>query len=104
MKPSKTSSCQTDRHPNIPYSVTLPLPPIFNSDLCLYSPRIRTLSISLPKLDSMCWVKTTPEDKLRDEAEEALNDKYDGEVRQFYLTERDRVKSGDQNQCTVGKL
>ena len=52
----------------------------------------------------MCWVKTTPEDKLRDEAEEALNDKYDGEVRQFYLTERDRVKSGDQNQCTVGKL
>ena len=93
LNPMKTKACQTDCHPEIPYDVSYPSPPIFNSDLCFFSPRIRILSRSLPSLDSICWVKTTPEDELRDEEEEALNKLYDDQFEQFYLMERDRVKN-----------
>ena len=52
------------------------------------------MSISLPSLDSICWgeINDTLED-LADQAEEALNDQYDRDIRDFYLDERERVKT-----------
>ena len=84
------NSCQTDAHPDIPYKITVPLPPIFSSQLCHKSRPIH-LSDSLPSLDSICWSK--PDGNFLDEAEEALNEQYDKEIREFYLDERDRVRA-----------
>ena len=55
--------CQTDQHPDIPYQITTPLPPIFNSMLCHKSKPIRFLSKSLPSLDCICWVKPPDENE-----------------------------------------
>ena len=85
---SQETFCQTDSHPDIPYEVNCPLPPIFSSQLCLKSRRI-FLSDSLPNLDSVCWSK--PDEDFTEEAEEALNDQYDRQIREFYEDERDRV-------------
>jgi hypothetical protein len=79
-------SSQTLANQDVPYSITEPLPPIFISQLLHHTKPIRFLSRSLPKLDSICWGKLndTFED-LADQAEEALNDQYDREIRYFYL-------------------
>jgi chromosome segregation ATPase len=83
-------ACQTDEHPDIPYKVTDKLPPIFSSQLCHHSRRIY-LSNSLPNLDSICWSK--PSENFVDEAEEALAEQYDKQVKEFYLDERERVRA-----------
>ena len=49
------------------------------------------LSRSLPSLDSICWCK--PDEDFVNDAEEALCDQYDREVRDFYLDERERVRA-----------
>ena len=82
------NASQTDQHPEIPYKVTDQLPPIFSSQLCHHSRRIY-LSNSLPNLDSICWSK--PSKDFIDEAEEALAEQYDNQVKEFYLDERERV-------------
>ena len=74
--------CQTDNHPEIPYEITTPLPPIFSSQLCYATPPIHFLSRSLPRLDKICW--SEPEDYMVDEAEEFLNFQYDQQIKQFY--------------------
>ena len=40
----------------------------------------------------MCWAQISAEDRIRDEAEEVLGDIYDEEVREFYQSERERVR------------
>ena len=46
----------------------------------------------MPSLDTICWVQQISDDeKLRDEAEEALAEHYDDQIKQFYLEERERV-------------
>ena len=37
---AETKFSQTDDHPEIPYNIEEPLPPIFSSDLCRISPKI----------------------------------------------------------------
>ena len=88
------NSCQTDAHPEIPYKITDPLPPIFSSQFCHKSRPIH-LSDSLPNLDSICWSK--PDEDFLAEAEEALNEQYDKEIRDFYWDERERVRNGRQD-------
>ena len=93
-KQSKETSSQTDTNPDIPYKITSPLPPIFSSELCYKSPMIH-LSRSLPSLDSICWCK--PDEDFVNDAEEALCDQYDREVRDFYLDERERVRAAKEH-------
>ena len=84
-----TMSCQTDAHPDIPYQITSPLPPLFGSKLCYYSRHFKSMSSSLPDL----WnVNYTTSDDLLDAAEEALAEEYEKEVDDFYLEEENRVK------------
>jgi hypothetical protein len=70
----KDTSCQTKAHPDIPYRVSSPLPPIFSLQLC-HKSRPIFLSDSLPNLDSVCWCK--PNEDFKNEAEEALAEQYD---------------------------
>ena len=86
-------STQTDSHPDAPYEITSALPPIFSSQLCHQSPQIRFLANSLPNLSTIAWIKITPEEALRDAAEDALNDQHDRQIAEFYISERDRVRN-----------
>jgi hypothetical protein len=86
---SDENSCQTDCHPDIPYRITSPLPPIFSSQLCFKSRPI-FLSKSLPNLE-MVWCRNTAED-FTDEAEEALSEMYDRQICDFYEDERECVR------------
>ena len=83
-------SCQTDSHPDIPYQITYPLPPIFSSELC-YKSRPIFLSDSLPNLASISQFK--PSYAFAEEAEIALSEQYDRQVKEFYEDERDRVRA-----------
>ena len=69
------AACQTSHHPDIPYKVTAPLPPIFNSELRTKTPRLRFMSRSHPDLDTILWCQ--PDTNYEDAAEEALNEQYD---------------------------
>ena len=76
---SETKVCQTDEHPDVPYNIQTPLPPIFSIQLChIATPPINFLSRSLPRLDKISWCQ--PEDYMVDEAEEFLNYQYDREI------------------------
>ena len=91
-KPETSSqTVHIDQHPEIPYEISEPLPPIVSSDLCHTSPRIGYLSKSLPNFHMICLV--TPDDNFQDEAEEALNEQYDRQIEEFYTSKRERVKS-----------
>ena len=94
-KPSinNSKSTQTESHPDIPYEITSPLPPIFNSQLCHHSKRILHLSNSLPNLHTIDWVKVSLEDQIRDEAEQALSDQYDRQVENFYDEARNKARA-----------
>ena len=73
-KPKHPVSCQTNHTLDIPYLVTDALPPIFGSKLCHKSKAINFMSLSLPNLSTVSWVKLTEEDILEDAAEQAMND------------------------------
>ena len=51
----KTKSSPTEPNDDIPYKITSPLPPIFNSQLCHLSKPIPYLSNSLPNLSILNW-------------------------------------------------
>ena len=84
-------SSQTDQHPEIPYKITSPLPPIFSSQLCFSTPPIHFLSRSLPQLDKFKWCQ--PEEYMVDDADEYLNDQYDQEIEDFYLEAREDART-----------
>ena len=83
---------QTQYHPDIPYSIDCALPPIFGSQLCHVSPKIHPLRASLPNLSSILWVDQDDDEDLINEAQEALADQYDREVKNFYLDEREKAR------------
>ena len=83
-------ACQTNAHPDIPYQVTSTLPPIFSSELC-YNSRPIFLSNSLPNLARMSQFQ--PTNDFTDEAEEALSEQHDRQIREFYEDERERVRA-----------
>ena len=50
------------------------------------------MSLSLPNLSTVSWVKLTEEDILEEAAEQAMNDQYDYQVEEFY---RDAKKKAE---------
>ena len=86
-------SSQTEQNLDIPYDVTSPLPPIFSSQLCYNSKRIHFLAKSLPNLSTMNWVMVTDEDQVRDEAEEALCQQYDKNIKEYYRDKHASAKA-----------
>ena len=67
---------QTSFTIDTPYCGTAPLPPIFNSKLCIQTKPVY-LSKSCPDLRMIVWVTMIEEDLFQEAAEEALNDLYD---------------------------
>jgi hypothetical protein len=82
--------CQTDSHPDIPYHITSKLPPIFSSELC-YTSRPIFIPNSLPNLASISQLTSTY--NFTDEAEEALVEQHDRQIRELYADERDCVRA-----------
>ena len=87
--PVSSEASQTDNHPDVPYQITSPLPPIFNSQLRYFTKPITFLSKSLPSLDAICWA--SPSDS-EDDIDELLSEQYDQDVKDFYTLERERVR------------
>ena len=81
--------CQTDSHPEIPYDVTAPLPPIFSLQLCHATPPINFMSRSLPRLDKIRWCE--PSEYMVDDAEEYLNYQYEQEIEEFYRDAKNKA-------------
>jgi FtsZ-binding cell division protein ZapB len=86
----KEIASQTDSHPDIPYLVTDPLPPIFSLQLRYKSRPINFLSRSIPNLSSILWCP--PDDEYCDAADEYLADQYDREIEEFYLEAREQAR------------
>ena len=93
---------QTPHHPDIPYQVASPLPPIFSSELRRKTPKLHFISRSHPDLNTILWCK--PDTDFIDEAEEALNEQYDREVQEFYSDQRDRLKAFKQENQVICTL
>ena len=101
-----SKSCQTDPSEDIPYEITAPLPPIFNSQLCHLSKRIPYLSNSLPNLSTVNWVMITEEDIIEDKAQQALNDQYDLQILDYFEEARGKSRAVRQvyDENCIGKL
>ena len=82
---SSTSSTvsQTDHHPEIPYKIDTPLPPIFSSSL-VYRSKSVFLTRSHPNLASIRWRDITEEELIEQEIDEIEMEIYDKEIRDFY--------------------
>ena len=85
-------SCQTYKHPDIPYQITLPLPPMFNSQLFYHTKPVKFLSRSLPRLDSICWGPKI-DDGIEEQIADAEAEMYDREIEEYYDSERERVQA-----------
>ena len=103
---TSSKSCQTEHSQDIPYRITAPLPPIFNSQLCYQSKQIPYLSRSLPNLSTVNWVMITEDDILQDEAEQALCDQYDRQILEYYDEAREKTRAVRQvfDENLIGKL
>ena len=86
-------SCQTDPHPELPYEITSPLPPIFSSQFCHHTPRIRFWSRSLPKLESVDWWNKTEADLIEEEVAEYEANLHDREIAEFYENKQDQARA-----------
>ena len=78
-----TLSTQTDQHPDLPYQIDSPLPPIFSSSL-VHKSKSLFLKRSHPDLTSIRWVNITDEDVIEQEIEEIEMNNYDTEIREFF--------------------
>ena len=72
----------------MPYQITSPLPPIFNSQLWYKTKPVKFLSKSLPSLDAICWASHS---NSEDDLDKMLSEMYEQEVKDFYTTERERL-------------
>ena len=86
---NKSASSQTSFHPDIPYKVTDPLPPIFSMQLRHKTQPIHFLSRSIPNLNSILWCP--PDDEYIDEFDEYLNEQYDRGIKDFYIEAREKA-------------
>ena len=57
-----STKTQTDHHPDIPYKITDPLPPIFSKVLKRRIPRLAFLPSSCPDLQKVAWGDIDPHD------------------------------------------
>ena len=84
-----------------PYEISEPLPPIFGSHLCRRTKPV-FLSKSLPNLATISWVTVTEEDRLQEQADEALDYLYDLEITNFYHESKERAaarRGSEDNNC-----
>ena len=95
-----TFSSQTDQHPDIPYKITLPLPPMFNSQLFHHSKPIKFLSRSLPRLDRICWGPRIDDD-IEEQIADAEAEMYKREIEEFYESERERIQANRELQNEI---
>ena len=82
-------SSQTLSTIDVPYQITEPLPPIFGSQLCNRT-RPVFLTKSLPNLANILWVTRTDEEKLQEQADEALDYLYDLEIMNYYKEAKEK--------------
>ena len=83
-------SSQTCIHPDIPYQITGPLLPIFTMQLCHKTPRIKYLSRSLARLNSILWCPA--DDEIGDAADEYLAEQYYDEIREKYSEAHEQAR------------
>ena len=86
----KEALSPTESHPDIPYKITDPLPPIFSMQLCHKSRPIHFLSRSIPNLNSILWCP--PDDEILDAAEEYLSEQYDREIEDLKTLKKVKCK------------
>ena len=89
---SDSKMVQTDHHPEIPYEIQLPLPPIFNSSL-VHKSRPIFLSRSHPNLATIRWLDITENDLIEDEIDQYEMEKYDREVQEYYEEAAEKSKA-----------
>ena len=91
-EPACCQFSQTDGHPDIPYAIEEPLPPIFSSSLVHKSKSI-FLSRSQPNLSCIKWVNITEEELIDNDINEIEMEQYHYEIQEFYrdATERSRA-------------
>ena len=91
---SKSSqSTQTNHHPDIPYNIEMPLPPIFNSCLVRQTKPSNYLSRSHPNLATIKWIEVTEEDLIEDQVCDMEMEEYDREVKDFYKQAAEKAKA-----------
>ena len=78
-----SQSSQTDSHPEIPYKIEAPLPPIFSSSL-VFKSRPVFFTRSHPNLSKIRWRNVTEEEIIDDEIDAIEMEKYDNEIEDFY--------------------
>ena len=78
-----SQSSQTDSHPEIPYKIEAPLPPIFSSSL-VFKSRPVFWTRSHPNLSKIRWRNVTEEEIIDDEIEAIEMEKYEHEIEDFY--------------------
>ena len=93
---SKTSTSSTisqiDPHPEIPYKIEIPLPPIFSTSLVLRSKSV-FLSRSHPNLATVRWRDITEEEIIEEEIDEIEMEIYDNEIKNFYIEAAEKSRN-----------
>ena len=83
---------QTDTHPEIPYSIHEPLPPIFGSSLVRKSKSV-FMRRSHPNLKTIRWREFTEEDLINDELGIIEMQQYDSEIQHYYNEAKEKSKA-----------
>ena len=83
---------QTDQHPEIPYKIDSPLPPIFSSSL-VHRSKSFFLSRSHPNLATIRWHEITEDEVIEQEIEDIEMQRYDQEIRTFYEEATEKSKN-----------
>ena len=83
---------QTDQHPEIPYNIDTPLPPIFSSSL-VHRSKALFLSRSHPNLATIRWCEFTEDDVIEQEIEKIEIENYDQEIKTFYAEAAEKSRN-----------
>ena len=94
----KKACSQTNSHPDIPYKITDPLPPIFSMQLCHKSRPIHFLSRYIPNLNSILWCP--PDDEVLDLADRGIEEFY-LQAQDQALMKHEAVQHGQQEHQAV---
>ena len=89
---TSTKDSQTDHHPDIPYEINAPLPPIFSSSL-VHKSKPFFFSRSHPNLATIRWLDITEEDIIQQEIEEIDMQNYDREIREYFEEAADKSRA-----------
>ena len=82
---------QTEQHPDIPYRIDTPLPPIFSSSL-VHRSKPGFIARSHPNLATIRWRENSEDDMIIQEIEDIEMQRYDQEIQDFFeeATEKSR--------------